>query len=61
MNALYVGLVGKSLFCAPATGLQEEQLRLIAVKSLKNKPESLHEPARATIVGALMQAFPCEH
>ena len=60
MNALYVGIEGRDLFCFPASGLSQEQQFKVFIKWAEAHPELLHETRRIAVVSAFMEAFPCQ-
>lgn len=47
-------------YCAPAEGLEVEQVEAIVLRWIRRNPEGMHLPARSAILIALMQAFPCQ-
>ncbi len=60
MNALYVGMAGRGLFCFSKPGLSQEQQIRVFIKWAEAHPELLHETRRSAVVGAFMEAFPCQ-
>lgn len=51
-------LMGHKNVCLPS-GVEGEQLILIAIKFMKDNPDKLHYVASSLIATAYMQAFPC--
>jgi hypothetical protein len=51
--------LGVQVACFPATGIGNEQLKLVMEKYLRDHPQYLHVPANALIWGAVLDAFPC--
>lgn len=49
-----------ALYCAPASGISNDQAVRIVVKHLKANPEKLHESSRLQALVALGKAFPCK-
>ena len=50
---------GLQALCPPAAGIENEQMKLIVEKWLRDHPGNLGESARMPVVLALAQAFPC--
>ena len=55
----FVLLSGQRAFCLPEEGLENEQIRLVVTKWLRENPQELHTSARVSIFVALKRAFPC--
>ena len=60
MSAIFAGMAGRGLFCFPRRGLSQEQQIRVFIKSAVAHPEMLHETRRSAVVGAFVEAFPCQ-
>ena len=57
--AYHRGVLKKSLFCFPQSGISGEQQIRIFLSWTKKHPELLHESRRQAVIIAFNQAFPC--
>ena len=48
------------LFCPPNDGISVDQQIRIVTKSLEDRPENLHTSARASVMLAFVEAYPCQ-
>ena len=53
------GLFPKKAFCIP-DGVSSVQLREVFTKYANENPQDLHSIATLTLLGSLMETFPCE-